>query len=870
MKRKYGFLLCIWAICLCIKAQNKIPDEFCGHWQNPDVSSGNWNGPVIYPEMVNFFYQLYYVDEVNVPEKGKITISLHNNKGETKQLEIKQLTTDTISYTFTGWDPVEQSVRRTNQNDMEKAECRDLPPLLFNKWVSDDKGTIGCVFTSPDKLYYEERDWQIKEIRRDIKKNEFELLLKSDSLYKLVYIRKVTPGFLDLASELTNHPMLPCAKDPAIYRILGSWTDPETNEWKYGFFEDFAIYKNDFWEYEFIRSKKNKMEVALKKGDERLNLKVFLNAKTDTLCSIVEDKGKKYPYVKYSVLPDYKYADHSKFKDTGYQPDSVTIIGYFRALTDYSPFEIALPNMLTDDDESFYADIDSLGRFRITFPILNATEAYIDWDRATIHTILEGGETFVLYNDFRKDKVLFMGENARVKQELSNFWNSPEIKSFRKLYLPYDAEMAHDEYFRKRKDIFNQQMDIFTKYIEKHPILSDKFLLFKKMAFIYSEGRDMLQRRFSLKRDEKEQFSTAYMGHVAKIFSQLTQPYTLWRDVSTFCRDYAGYLQNLKEGRVSMLLPEVEGIKELERMGRLSLTPRQKAGLKALDESATLSLQLQFQRKDSATIAQRLEPYKALIEQIQPVLEDSLVVKYLRDEWPAVSEEVMEINNINREVAYLDSVPMKGVLKDLEVGRIYFEILYYIKKPLHARSIQLLDQLVESPSIKNILIERQKYYERLDKENIDYVESLKKTDHLTESKDADALLAQLIEPYRGKVIYLDVWGTWCGPCKEELLFVGPVKESMKDKEVVFMYLANNSPEKTWKNVIKENHLTGPNVVHYNLPDQQQAMLERRLSINSFPTFILIDKSGKIVDMHAPRPRQKESLIKALNQLLDEK
>ena len=84
-----------------------------------------------------------------------------------------------------------------------------------------------------------------------------------------------------------------------------------------------------------------------------------------------------------------------------------------------------------------------------------------------------------------------------------------------------------------------------------------------------------------------------------------------------------------------------------------------------------------------------------------------------------------------------------------------------------------------------------------------------------------------------------------------------------------MYFANNSPEASWKNIIKENHLSGENAVHYRLPDAQQSMLERRLSIRAFPTYILMDKEGNVVNMSAPRPEQKGELVKEITKLLNE-
>ena len=42
-----------------------------------------------------------------------------------------------------------------------------------------------------------------------------------------------------------------------------------------------------------------------------------------------------------------------------------------------------------------------------------------------------------------------------------------------------------------------------------------------------------------------------------------------------------------------------------------------------------------------------------------------------------------------------------------------------------------------------------------------------------------------LAPHKGKVIYIDVWGSWCGPCREEMKHASAIKESLKGKDVVF-------------------------------------------------------------------------------------
>ncbi|RZL15118.1 MAG: TlpA family protein disulfide reductase [Pedobacter sp.] len=175
---------------------------------------------------------------------------------------------------------------------------------------------------------------------------------------------------------------------------------------------------------------------------------------------------------------------------------------------------------------------------------------------------------------------------------------------------------------------------------------------------------------------------------------------------------------------------------------------------------------------------------------------------------------------------------------------------------------------IGSPAMEESLIKYQDHLLKIPGEDFAYIENLKNTNHLKGAKDADSLFNALLLPYKGKVVYIDFWGTWCGPCRDEMKYVGAAKDALKDKEVIFMYFANNSPEVTWKSMIKDMKLTGSNVVHYKLPDLQQNLLEQRLSIKGFPTYMLVDKDGKLVSTAAPRPSNPVELVKAVTVLLD--
>jgi len=85
--------------------------------------------------------------------------------------------------------------------------------------------------------------------------------------------------------------------------------------------------------------------------------------------------------------------------------------------------------------------------------------------------------------------------------------------------------------------------------------------------------------------------------------------------------------------------------------------------------------------------------------------------------------------------------------------------------------------------------------------------------------------------------------------------------------VTFLYLCNNSSDASWRSVIAEYQLTAPNSLHYNLPTDQQAALERYLGVAHYPTYILFDPQGRRVPGPEPRPHDIEGLKKKIEGII---
>lgn len=121
-----------------------------------------------------------------------------------------------------------------------------------------------------------------------------------------------------------------------------------------------------------------------------------------------------------------------------------------------------------------------------------------------------------------------------------------------------------------------------------------------------------------------------------------------------------------------------------------------------------------------------------------------------------------------------------------------------------------------------------------------------------------------ISDFKGKVIYLDLWYSGCGPCRKEIREGSPVlHEQFKDrKDLVFIYASVDSKEALWREAVEKDGAEGVHLL-VNSPENKE-MLEQ-LTVISFPRYIIIDKKGRIADVQAPRPSnpKTEGLIKKI-------
>ena len=119
-----------------------------------------------------------------------------------------------------------------------------------------------------------------------------------------------------------------------------------------------------------------------------------------------------------------------------------------------------------------------------------------------------------------------------------------------------------------------------------------------------------------------------------------------------------------------------------------------------------------------------------------------------------------------------------------------------------------------------------------------------------------------LDDLKGKYLYIDIWATWCKPCKNEIPFLKKLEEEYRGKNIEFVSISVDQKRayETWKKMVKDEALAG---VQLFADNNWNSKFIRDYAVSGIPRFIIIDTDGKIVNADAPRPSNEE-----LPELLD--
>lgn len=268
------------------------------------------------------------------------------------------------------------------------------------------------------------------------------------------------------------------------------------------------------------------------------------------------------------------------------------------------------------------------------------------------------------------------------------------------------------------------------------------------------------------------------------------------------------------------------------------------------------------------------ETYYDFIDTIKPVTLDDLIYSDARNfinhflfyyVWKTAWNNADSISKLNADSLLFHQIlelsPKKGLVKQMTLNEFVNVKLSRYDTTFYEKNENLINTVIK----ENYLIEpiHDRYYEVKQLLNNPVLASEIELHGINE-KSASDLWQKILEENKGKVIYVDCWATWCGPCISEFPNSNRMMEAYKGKDVAFVYLCLESKEMQWKAILADKKMKGK---HFFLNDEQGAYFQKLLKINGFPTYAIIDKEGRIARTGNSFRPLRESTEKIINELL---
>jgi thiol-disulfide isomerase/thioredoxin len=205
------------------------------------------------------------------------------------------------------------------------------------------------------------------------------------------------------------------------------------------------------------------------------------------------------------------------------------------------------------------------------------------------------------------------------------------------------------------------------------------------------------------------------------------------------------------------------------------------------------------------------------------------------------------------------------ITRDLFSYRIYDDLVLILSKEMKDTLVlsnirESIEQNISNEVIKNLA------FDRLSDINSEMLAINFFNIDLSKNKSEKVvgnLLTQIKDKHKGNLIYLDIWATWCGPCRVQFPYAEKLKNKFKGEKISFVNLCLGNDFGLWKDIIKSYEFTNDN--YYIAPKNIDSFKEV-FTVNKYPTYIIIDEKGVIIDFDAPFPSD-ENIEMVLSKLL---
>lgn len=470
-------------------------------------------------------------------------------------------------------------------------------------------------------------------------------------------------------------------------------------------------------------------------------------------------------------------------------------------------------------------EIDSSGNFSVSLKLLHPILGSSYFDLENNFYSFDYIEPDTKYDvTIKKNKIIFNGESGRNNQMITVYYDSLSSNlgaTIQKMSLLHTKGLDIVKYIELIKDFEQEKLNYLTEFNKLNPLPANVYNVLKK-EIEFKTAHAWINYRFDYSNPGKRELRDSLP---ADFYSNLYDEYPIVNEVDFQNRNCIDYISNI----VSVLSHDDNNIdKKIEFF-------------KTFNFFSSEELEIISKLFSGDKSIRKSKEFKEFYTQ-----ENSLKLKELfyRYNFHLLLNNITKLKpNIGRDLVISQSL-----------SRNYF-------------SNNLVPTTNEWNKIDNLIGNKSlnSYLHSYSSQNISTEESHEKATKKVVS-DSDEVKKKYIDKYLGKVIYIDFYATWCGPCREEIPYAKVLKHEFTNADVVFLNLCAQSKKNDWEAQIKQKGITGEN---YLLDNEEYKILANLYDVKGFPTYILIDKKGNVVSKNAPRPSSKQEIINEIKKLNSE-
>jgi thiol-disulfide isomerase/thioredoxin len=599
--------------------------------------------------------------------------------------------------------------------------------------------------------------------------------------------------------------------------LNNEWFNSNTRNMEFAFFKGMAIRHNKVWKCNIVKNAENKYQFELQRGKEKIPVTVArisdseikISAKDiSTTCFNNRDLCKQVP-------------GHSVYTTPVVKMDSATYSGYVKGFSPRYGFKtIALhvDNILSQNQDTYIATITDNGYFSVRIPLYHPQYVYVRSDVYNGTAYLEPGKE--LFTILAGDRVQFAGEPAALNYDL-NFLNSYHGLNWNELENRV-VNMSPDDY---KAYLLAQQKKEYTRLDSLRNLnkVSATACQVKKFDIDYLYINEMMEYRW--------QYERAY-----RAVKKLERKDIV--NIPAYPANYFNFISHeIANNKVALISNSyntfINRIKYLDAVRSNRFVWDYKKIYEEL-------------KKLVDTLSENDKKFADLILPSGNVRADSTFMEEVQHrfymEHKALISKIVQKERSDIYFTKLDSA--FGISKNDWITDIMNsqDILRPISQEFTpCTEAELADKLsgINDPFIRN-------YIKIQNDKTLKQIEANKNAGgyfvNQTPNADGDKLFDAIMSKYKGKLVYVDFWATWCGPCRSGIREIQPLKEELQNKNIAFVYITDeSSPEQTYKNMIPT--IKGE---HYRLTNDEYRYLQAKFNISGIPHYVLVDKNGKVI------------------------